>query len=252
MELATVLSELGLSHKEAEVYLALLQLGPSTITPISEKAGVKRTSIYNFIDHLVELGLITKSSIRGRDQYQAVNPERLLEIYQERFVRLQRVLPELLGLFNTVGNRPRMSYFEGSEQVRNIVKEEIRCRKEALYIWTGSSMIDMIGGANYMADIDQARIANNVWIRTVRFKHKDVLFPTSAHGAVYKRELRFAPPSIDLVMGMGVYDTGKVSFFSSKKENFGILIESKELMHLMTTFFALLWERAIPAREGEG
>ena len=252
MELDTLLADLGLSEKESEVYLALLQLGSSTVTPISAKAGVKRTSIYNFIDRLVSLGLVTKTAIRGRDHYSAVHPDRLLEIQNERLERLQRAMPEFLGLYNLIGRKPRMSYFEGPDEVQTIVREEIRCKREARYIWTGSSMMDMIGGAEHMTEIDKARMENNVWIRVVRFKHKDILFPTSAHGEKFKRELRFAPPSVELTMGMGIYDTGKVGFFSSRQENFGILIESKELMELMDTFFTLLWERSIPAREGEG
>lgn len=252
MELTTLLTELGLSEKEAEVYLALLQLGSSTVTPISEKAGVKRTSIYNFIDRLVSLGLVTKSSIRGRDHFQAASPERLFELQQDRLVRLKRALPELLSLYSSPARKPRISYFEGPEQVRNIVSEETRCRKKALYIWTGASMVEMVGGVEHMTEIDRTRIENNVWVYTVRFKHKDLAYSLSAQGKKFKRELRFAPPSVDLTMGVGIYDTGKVGFFSSRKENFGILIESGELSQLMTTLFGLLWDRSIPAREGEG
>jgi hypothetical protein len=51
---------------------------------------------------------------------------------------------------------------------------------------------------------------------------------------------------------MGIYDTGKVGFFSSKRESFGVLIESKELQELMTLLFRLFWAASSPAREGEG
>lgn len=252
MELDTLLTDIGLSQKESEVYLALLQLGTSTITPISKKAGVKRTSIYNFIDRLVALGLVTKTAIRGRDYYAATSPEQLVELQEQRLGKLHQAMPELMALYAMVSRKPRMAYFEGPEQVRTIVREEIRCKRQAQYIWTGNSMMDMIGGAEHMTEIDRARMENDVWIHVVRFKHKDVLFPTSAHGEKFKRELRFAPPSVEITMGLGIYDTGKVGFFSSRKENFGILIESRELMELMQTFFSLLWERSIPAREGEG
>lgn len=252
MDLTTLLTELGLSTKESEVYLALLELGSSTVSPISAKARVKRTSIYNFIDRLVVLRLVTKTSIRGRDYYQAVHPTRLVELQNERLQKLQQALPELLGLYTVVGGKPKMSYYEGPEQVQNIVREEIRCKKEALYIWTGASMMDMVGGSQFMTQVDSERIANNVWIRSVRFKHKDVSFPTSAHGKKFKRDLRFAPPSVDLTMGVGIYDSGKVGLFSSRKENYGVLIESVEFMQLMRSLFELLWERSIPAREGEG
>jgi hypothetical protein len=53
-------------------------------------------------------------------------------------------------------------------------------------------------------------------------------------------------------MGVGIYDTGKVAFFSSPKENFGVLIESREIQELMTTLFQMFWAVSLPAREGDG
>lgn len=252
MSLPTLLHRFGLSAKEASTYLAILQLGRSTIKPIGEKAKVKRTSIYNFINHLVELGLVTRVTIRGRSYYEAVAPERLIDLEKERLRQLQDALPELQSLYNRSGPKPRISYFEGPEEVKNIVREEPRCKREALYIWPGKQVMEMIGGGEFMTEIDNARIAKGVQIKTIRFRNKDVPYATSAHGEKFLRELRFAPPSVDIAMGLGIYDSGKVGFFSSTRESFGILIESQELMQMMRTLYSLLWERAIPARAGEG
>ena len=49
---AELIQTLGLSEHEAAVYLAALELGEANIQEISRKSGVKRTSIYNFIDTL--------------------------------------------------------------------------------------------------------------------------------------------------------------------------------------------------------
>jgi len=252
MDLAPILENLGLSEKEAATYLAILQLGSSTVSPISVRAKVKRTSIYNFIGRLIELGLVSKVSVRGKTHFQALDPSRLLELERSRLRKLEESLPQFVSLFNLHGQKPRINYYEGSQQMQNIVREEPRCKKEALYIWPGMDVIEMIGGANFMTEIDKSRIEKGVWVRTVRFRHKDSVFQTSAHGEKFKRELRFAPPSFNISMGVGIYDTGKVGFFSSKRESFGILIESQELMMLMKSLFTLLWERALPARSGEG
>ena len=251
-DLETVLSEVGLSEKESSVYLALLQLGRSSVTPISARSGVKRTSIYNFIDRLVALGLVEKTEERGRTLFHALPPSRLLELQRQRLRELEQALPRFLSLYNVSDHKPRISYFEGPEEMKNIVREEPRCTREALYVWPGEDVMEMIGGAAFMTEIDRARVAAGVWIRTVRFRDKDIPYPTSAHGEKFKRELRFAPPSVRVSMGMGVYDTGKVGFFTSRRESFGILIESHELSKMMRVFFELLWERALPARAGEG
>lgn len=252
MERGDLLQELGLTDKEARTYLAILELGSSRVGPIADRAKVKRTSIYNFIQHLVELGLITRTVANGRSFYSALPPMRLLNLQQERTRRLEAMLPEFLSSYNSSRTKPRISYLEGPEQMRNIVREEPRCKSEALYIWTGRDIIEMIGGVRFMTEIDKARIAKGVRIRVVRFRHKDVLFPTSAHGEKYLREIRYAPPNFNISMSMGIYDTGKVGFFSSKAEGFGILIESKELEVLMRALFQTFWCGLPAAKEGEG
>ncbi len=247
-----LLSQIGLSEKEARTYLAVLELGSSTVKPISDRAGVKRTSIYNFIDRLIALGLISKVKIRGRNQYRAESPARILKLQRERLSEFEKALPEFMGMFNLLGQKPRMSYFEGHEQVRNIVREEPLCKKEACYIWPGVDVIEMVGGKAFMSEIDRQRIAAGVQVKTIRFRAKDVPYLRSAHGPKFLRELRFAPDNTNITMGMGIYDTGKVGFFSSRHESFGILIESKELEQLIRSLWQLLWTRSTPARPGEG
>lgn len=252
MEKEEILKNLGLHEKEAKTYLAILELGISTIKPIADKAGIKRTSVYNFIDRLVSLGFITQSKIRNRMHYRALPPSRLLELQKENLSAVENALPEFMGMFNASAAKPKIEYFEGPEQMKNIVKEEIRCHNEALYIWTGKDMLDMIGGSKYMAEIDRQRIQKGVFIKTIRFREKDVPYPLSAHGTKYLRQLRFAPSETNIPMTVGIYDTGKVGFFSTKHEGFGILIESRELWQTMSVFHGLLWEKSKEARPGEG
>ena len=136
--------------------------------------------------------------------------------------------------------------------MKNIMLEEPKCHKEALYIWSGRQAMDMIGGTKYMAKIDQQRIDRGVKVKTIRFKKKDVIFSTSGHGKKYLREIRFAPPFFDISMAVGMYDTGKVSLISSKEEGFGVMIESIEFYRMMKLFHELLWKQCMPAKEGEG
>ncbi len=51
-------------------------------------------------------------------------------------------------------------------------------------------------------------------------------------------------------MTMWTYDD-KVSLISSRRENFGIIVQGEELNDLMTTLFAVLWQASTPAEAGE-
>jgi sugar-specific transcriptional regulator TrmB len=247
-----ILKKFGLSEQEASAYLAILELGTSSIKPIADKSGLKRTSIYNFIDRLISLGLISRTIIRGRNYYTASSPEKLLEIERSRLKELEENLPFFYSLYQQSPSKPRLNYVHGAEQIAELVREETRCKKEALYIWPGISALSSIGGEGVMNKIDKERIKKKIWVKTIRFKKKDKHYGLSVNSPKYFRDMRWAPPAVDIKMGVGIYDTGKVAFFSSPKENFGVLIESKEIQELMTTLFQMFWAVSLPAKEGDG
>jgi sugar-specific transcriptional regulator TrmB len=252
MDKEDILKNLGLTDKEARTYLAILELGQGTIKPIADKAGIKRTSIYNFIDRLVNLGLITHTEINNRMHYQAVTPDRLLQLQKENLTILESALPEFMGLFNFSTKRAKIHYYQGPEQMRQIVWEETRCIKETRYIWTGKDILDVIGGPKFMVEVDRQRIKNGIFIKTIRFREKEAPYTFSSAGTKNLRQLRYAPPGINIPMTMGIYDTGKVGFLSTKNEGFGILIESQEFMQTMLAFHQLLWEKSKEGKVGEG
>ena len=246
----TVLCECGLSEKQARAYLALLELGPSTISPIAERAGLKRTSLYNFIDELVEMGIVGRSMRRGRRYFHAEPLSKLLKVQRERCSQLERAIPSLELLLGR-SERSGVKYFEGPAEVRNIMREELLCKKEVLYIWPAKDVIQMTGGTSYLAAIDRERVRKGIQVRSIRFRGKGVKFSTSGTGKPFLREVRIAPAGVSVSMGAAVFDSGKVGFFSSEKEGFGMLVESTEFSDLMRTLFSYLWVRCDPVSSAE-
>ena len=60
-------------------------------------------------------------------------------------------------------------------------------------------------------------------------------------GKDFLREVRIAPPGIDFSMGYWLF-ADKAAFLSSRKESFGFIIESKELVEMLKVQFEVLWE----------
>lgn len=251
MDKAILTRNLGLSEKEAAVYIAILELGSSTIQPIAKHSGIKRTSIYYFIDHLVELGLAETAEIRGRTHYKALPPDGLVALQERRLDEIKNALPQFASIFNVSTKKPKISYYEGTEQIQNIMLEETRC-KEVLGIWPGTMAVDVVGGMAFMEKLDRLRRQKGVMLKVIRFRGKEVIFRGSAHGAEHLREIRFPTEDIDFPIAIGIYDTGKVGFITSKKEGFGIMLESEEIYQAMKFLFYLFWEKTASAAENEG
>ena len=146
MDKEKLLKEVGLNEKESKVYLAILELGSSTIKPIAVRAGIKRTSIYYFIDHLVELGLVEQTKIRGRMHYKALSPSRIVSLQKERLKIAKNVLPEFMSIFNASLHKPKISYFEGPEQMKNIVREGLNIKFQLHYRLFHCSLLLLKGG----------------------------------------------------------------------------------------------------------
>ncbi|MCR4277971.1 MAG: hypothetical protein NUV80_06865 [Candidatus Berkelbacteria bacterium] len=239
-----LVENLGLTDKEAAVYTAVLELGSSTIQPIAKRAGVKRTSIYYFIDHLVELGLIEQLKIRGRMHYKARPPEQMLSLQKQRLEEIKNALPGFQSIFNQSTRKPRMSYYEGPEQMKNIMLEELR-HKEIRFIWPIKEIVEMIGGPDFMADLVRQIKKRGIRVKTLRFPEQEVAYEGStSNEAEDWREIRYAPAGTTFPLAIGIYDQDTVAFLSSRKEGFGILIESTELAQGMTILFEMFWAKA--------
>ena len=60
------LIELGLSEKEASVYLASLELGASSVQKISQQAKINRATTYVIIESLSKKGLMSTMEKAGK------------------------------------------------------------------------------------------------------------------------------------------------------------------------------------------
>ena len=60
-QLKMTLQSFGLGEKETTVYIALLEIGKGTVSQISRKAGINRTTGYDILSSLANKGLVTIS-----------------------------------------------------------------------------------------------------------------------------------------------------------------------------------------------
>src|SRR3989344_8029704 len=131
---AELIQALGLTEHEVAVYLATLELGEGNIQEISRKSGVKRTSIYNFIDTLKERQLLSEIKKGKRKFYSAVSPHHLVDEQKSKVASVERLIPQLLAVQNTGRNKPRVSFFEGIEGLKEIYRVTLR-DKQIIYAW---------------------------------------------------------------------------------------------------------------------
>lgn len=102
------LVRLGLSEKEAKLYLLLLRVGPSPVSPLAKRAKMKRVSVYYVLETLIDRGLIRYENQLGGRRYLAYNPECLLDFLEKEKAQLScrlAIAKECIQKLNTPQGR---------------------------------------------------------------------------------------------------------------------------------------------------
>ena len=103
------LLELGLTQGEAKVYLALVELGTSTVGPITKKANVAYSNVYEILNRLQGKGLVAFILKDKRKRFTAVSPENLqnyLEKKEEEIRQQRNGLARLIPQLKTYSSKP--------------------------------------------------------------------------------------------------------------------------------------------------
>ena len=79
-----LLEEIGLTKGEIAVYMALLDVGSSTVGPIIDKANVSSSKVYDILERLMDKGLVSFVIKSGTKNFEAADPERLLDYMKEK------------------------------------------------------------------------------------------------------------------------------------------------------------------------
>lgn len=231
----------GLTAKQAAVYEACLEAGASAVPDIARLAHIKRTTAYGIIEELVGIGLL-QSSYRGkRKLYTAQDPALMLDMLEEKKKRLAEVMPELSDLFITRNTKPKITFFEGREGVRKIYDDVLECKsKQIKQIARVRQHNEAIGDA-FIKEFIRKRIARGIISRVLHPKAGDLY--TSERGMEdpkLKRYVRYLPPNVFYAAMIMIYDH-KVAMVSTKEENFGFIIESKEFSNTLSAYFDFMW-----------
>ena len=250
-------SRIGLGHSEAEVYLTLLQFGPSTAGNLAKKIGVPRSSLYGFLSSLSDSGLVSQSEQDGVKLWHSESPEKIagildqgIEEWGQAKTDFQKLLPELLERQSVDYNTPRFRYFEGAEGVQNILKDMLLYRDiETEAFWPIRNMVDVLG-EEFFEYLNIHRIRQNIYTKAIWPPTKVVdieRYKFLGVGEEFRREIRTAPEHINSSMGYWAYHN-RIAFVSSREESFGFIVESAEMRRMLSTQFKIIWAISKPIK----
>jgi len=241
------LLELGLSDKEAIVYLAMLELGPSSVQDIAKRAGVNRSTTYVMIEGLKKHGLVSTFEKGKKIVFAAENPEKLMAIVSEHMGlleakrdRLSQTMPRLMAIFNAVEDKPRVRFFEGDAGLVSI-REEIASSNEP--IWELYAVDEMLMDLVSIEPEQRIERSKKLRGRALISVKPGFQVPYFDREGIEVREIDYSklPFTGDLgIVGSRVY------ILSHRSRGLGVIIDSADIAEIIKALYEMAWSCAIP------
>ncbi len=141
MNIQKSLEELGLNKNESTVYLGLLPLGRVTAGPLVRNTKLHRQIVYQSLERLKEIGLVTVVLKQRRQHFQACSPRNLTAFVERKSEIADKLLPILLALQAKSNDRLEVRVLNGQkgffDNLQGIIESAARTDKA----------IRIIGGA---------------------------------------------------------------------------------------------------------
>lgn len=131
--LAFDLQKVGFDEREARVYLACLELGPSPVQKIAQRAETPRATVYLVLDDLQNKGVVTTYEEGKKTYYVAEPPQKIADLVDEKALKvkqqqetLKKLIPELTsrGQFEK-GEKSLIKYYEGAQAVGSFIRDSL-------------------------------------------------------------------------------------------------------------------------------
>jgi len=250
-----LLSLFHLKEIEKELFERIFDRGQVSASELARQSNITRTSVYDYLKHLKEQGLIAQILKRGVRIFISESPEKiqlLIEEQEKQVETAKEALPLLREGFEKTRfvTMPQLRVFEGRQALQQMMKDLLLYRGITVLVWWPIVRIIELLTSEFLEEFNRKRIERNISLQTIWPEGQIPSlkkYPFLVIGPEQKREVRIAPQGVDFSLGYAIYGT-TVRFISSSKECFGFLVESVELADTMRKQFEILWKVSKPFR----
>lgn len=244
MDLTTPLKHLGLSEKEAAVYLALLQGGQGTAYQIAKRSGLKKPTTYVILDELITRGAARKILKTRGTLYAATDPAELFMEARSRFMQAENALPQLRALAQKNKKSISASYFEGMPGMKELYKHLLQKTVGSSYVGFFAHEKDTPKELReFWRTLNTSMIKDRIHVRGITTTD-----PTTKDYLAYKKipkdliDLKGLSPD-EYASNVSIEVYGDYTQIVSHRYLQGLLIDNPDIAHVMRQIFEMVWKR---------
>lgn len=230
---------LGFSEKEAAVYLALNQIGPSPASTLAKITNLKRTSMYDILNSLLKKNLIIAFK-QGKYTYYTIDDLNKIYYHQKQKMNMATSVIQQLKESKKNHHNVAINYYLGHEGYTEIYNDILLNMPKETLVWMN---VD-----KFFSKIDSE--SEDKWVKE-RIRQKStarLLIQDSPSAREFQkkdkelyRESRIVPHSFYFNTSCIIYEN-YVTFFDSTGDMTGIRINNKEFYLMQKQIFEMNWK----------
>lgn len=237
----------GLNESEARVYEALVAKGQAKPRDLVQTTGLGRPNVYHVLEILEQKKLATK--IEGEQVlYQAMNPENLKAILEERrtdVVRLEQeldlLLPRLVSDYAVQPDRAITQIYQGYAGYKKALDETLADKNEILIYFDPSAMTGKLRELDEYLEKQRAKSGAPVRI-LVSYTQEAREFLNDSGAFIQVRYLQDFPHAFRQVMHI---QSDKITYFTLRNgQDVAIRVHEASIADMHRQMFEFLWQKA--------
>lgn len=245
MDLTASLQNLGLTEKEAKIYLALLQLQKATAYSVALRANLKNPTTYVTLENLIDKGIVQKIPRAKKALYAAIGPEDLFSIAKSKIKNAEEALPELKALSKGKEYKTRVSYYEGLPAIMGMYDKMTKMIAGQEYVGFFAHTVDAPPELLKAFDeINEMHRKLNIKRRGITVYHPTIItkYLTEEYLKKYNIQLKALPPEkYNSNISIEIYKNYTQIF--SHRYLQATIIDNPDIANVMRQIFELIWER---------
>lgn len=243
-KLEEFLIQLGLSDKEAKIYLFLLTVDESNTAEISKKTRINRTTIYPVVDSLIEKGLVQEINRNEKNYVMALSPEKIETYVEEQKIKLSEqsklvkdMVPKFKAIARGLGEKPIVEYYDGREGVlKSAINAFVGTNEKLMYLIYPRDSVEKDFTTRELEIVRNERIRRNIKVNTI-YTHSKGEYASELYGD----RMRIDHKKYTIKAEIGVLGNNvRIHIFG--KNSGTIFIKSEDVAETIKTLFKLAFE----------
>lgn len=243
MDIDEVLTELGLTDTEVQLYQTLLRENTGTASALAKKASINRRLAYDKMQKLIDTGLASYIDTDNKRVYKPTDPSRLKDMIEDQRNELNSLenqldeeMDDLKAQYHEDQDEREVRIMEGKEGIKQLFNEELR-EKETIYV-IGSPIESEDVLEHFLPSWTKQRAEKDIPLEGV-FEHE-------MRGEVGQRaplEDRYLPEGQKSKVSISMFgDTVGIIFWID--DPLVIMIDDPDAAESFMSYYDLIWDAA--------